>query len=319
MEFEAFQAKPKAEIHVHLEGAMRPERVVEWVAGEANHPWHGCGPADLISKFQMASFPEFIQAFMTGYQLLNSAKRFQQITEDLCGEFESQGVVYGEVLYSPGVQIQQFGRSLKAIHDGIEAGLRHFPNLRVRFILDTVLNLGSEFMLRTLQAVLADRRDFVRGFSVGGGVPDLDIHPYLPLFDAAQRAGLFCVAHAGEVDSADNIRTLVQHTDIQRIAHGCAAATDPAALALLEQRQITVDVCPTSNKFTGASDGYDPHPAVVFLQNRIPITLNTDDPLYFGCRLFDEYRFATESFGLNQEQVARIMDHGLSFEARNKP
>lgn len=317
MEFKAFQAKPKAEIHVHLEGAIRPDRVVQWVAGQPGHPWHGCGARELVTKFKMASFPEFIEAFMTGYKLLDSRTRFQQITEDLCAEFEEQGVVYAEVLYSPGVQIQHWNRSLKDIHNGIEAGLRHFPNLPIRFILDTVLNLGPAFIARTLQAVLADRREFISGFSVGGGVADLDIRPFLPLFETAQRAGLYCVAHVGEVDSAENVRVLVENTDVQRIAHGCAAAADPDALQLLKRRGITVDVCPTSNRFTGASDGYDPHPAAVFLKHDIPITINTDDPLYFGCHLFDEYQAAIDTFGLDSSQVSQIMAHGLSFADRN--
>jgi len=312
-----FSSLPKAELHVHLEGSLRPERILQWVQTTSSHPWKNLTQVELISRFKMASFPEFIESFMTGYRLLDSAIRYQQATEDLCLEFQRQGVTYAEVLYSPGVQIQHYGRSLQEIHRGIAAGLNQFPNLKVRFVLDTVLNLGPDFMMRTLDQVLHHRPDFLCGFSIGGGVPEINLEPFLPLFEKAQNADLVCMAHVGEVDPASNVSFLVAHTDIQRIAHGCSAAADLNAIQLIKNRNITIDICPTSNKRTGASAGMNPPPAVVFHQHGIPITLNTDDPLYFQCDLEGEYRVASEEFGFDSDELKAIMVHGLGFEAKN--
>lgn len=314
LDFHSFKHTPKAELHVHLEGAMQVQTVVDWVKQDANHPWHGEDASRLSQQFKMANFQEFIKAFMTGYKLLDSQQRYQQITEDLCSQLESQGVTYAEVLYSPGVQLQYYKRPLQPIHQGIAMGLRQFPNLHVRFILDTVLNLGFEFMQTTLNEVLAQRPAFLAGFSVGGGDPALKMDPFLPLFEKAQRAGLFCVAHAGEVDGPDNIRSLVENTDLLRIAHGCAAVEDSGVLELLKKRQITIDVCLTSNQKTGASADYELPPAETFLKHQIPITLNTDDPLYFCCDLFGEYNRAARELELSWDRLKRIMAHSLSFQ-----
>lgn len=318
MDFRSFQQRPKAELHVHLEGAILPERIIAWVNNLPDHPWHGQTAASLASQFKMATFPQFIKAFMRGYRLLHSAARFQQITEDLCASFEQQGVVYAEILYSPGVLMQHHHVPIEAIHKGIQAGLRHFPALSTRFILDTVLNLGPAFMEKTLDTVLNHRPEFLGGFSVGGGVADISMEPFLPLFEKAQQADLFCVAHVGEVDGPENIEQLVTRADLQRVAHGCAAAESPRVLELLRQRNITIDVCPTSNRFTGASARFTPHPAKTFLDHGIPITLNTDDPLYFGCDLFNEYHWAKDHLELDETELRQIMAHGLSFREKNQ-
>jgi len=311
MDFATFRSLPKAEVHVHLEGAMRPQRALALARRQADHPWARFSPADLAAHCRTTGFEDFLARFIEGYRLLRGRDDFQAVCEDLCASFEEQGVVKAQVLYSPGVYIQKLGLALRDIHDGIEAGLRQFPGIGVTLVVDTVLNLGFDFMETTLEAVLADRRSWLGGFSVGGGDPDLDMRSFLPLFLRARRAGLFCVAHAGEVDGADNIEILVREAEVRRIAHGCAAAARPALCALLRERGITVDVSLTSNLRTGAvRDGAHP-PAAIFLAQGVPITLNTDDPLYVETDLFTEYLEAARVLQLTDADLAGIMEHSL--------
>ena len=311
MDFKTFQAVPKAELHVHLEGAMTLERVLALAAEQPQHPWFGLSRQALVARFKTRNFDAFIQQFMNGYRLLRERRHFQQVTEDLCAGFEHMGVTAAHVLYSPGVYSQKLGVSVATIHDGIEAGLRAFPHLRVVFVIDTVLNLGFDFMQETLNRTLADRRSFVAGFSVGGGSPQLDMGAFVPLFHQATRAGLFCVAHAGEVDGPENIRILLEQTEVCRIAHGCSAVTDPAVLDLLRDRSIVVDVNLTSNLFTGTVDRLEHHPLPRFLEHGIAVTLNTDDPLYFDTDLYREYALAAR-LGCDDGVLRRIMAQSLS-------
>ncbi len=307
-----FVRTPKAELHVHLEGALDPARALALANESADHPWRGMSPVDLKRALATRNFDEFIERFMEGYRLLRTARHFQIAVEDLCANLEAQGVVYAEILYSPGFYIQRLGRRLTDIHDGIEAGLRAFPKLSPRFVLDTVLNLGFEFMARTLTEVLADRRPFLGGFSVGGGMPDLDMRRFTPLFHRAQEAGLSCVAHAGEVDSAANIEILVRETDVRRIAHGCAAADSPATLALLRRRGVAVDVCLTSNRRTGVVKDVKRSPILRFLEAGVPVSLNTDDPFYFETDLYGEYQTAQRELGFDDDRLRALMQSSLT-------
>lgn len=312
MDSSTFRSIPKAELHVHLEGALRLPRVAALAAKMTDHPWCGLSPEQLQALFQTRSFQEFLRRFMEGYSLLRQAEDFQAVTEDLCAELQRQGVSYAEVLYSPGIYIQKLGVRLRHIHDGIEAGLRHFPGMAVSFVVDTVLNLGYPFMETTLMAVLRDRRDFLRGFSVGGGLPDLDMRDFLPLFHQAEAAGLFCVAHAGEVDGPENIRILIEETSVRRIAHGCAAATSPDLCRQFERRGIGIDVSLTSNLRTGAVSDLARHPILRFLEHGISVSLNTDDPLYFQTDLWREYQLAQQALGLDDACLQKIMAYSLS-------
>lgn len=311
MDLQTFAAVPKAELHVHLEGAMRLERVLEFARQRPKHPWYNINASVLAERFRTASFPQFLEQFMAGYHLLRESHHYQAITEDLCRTFEQQGVVAADVLYSPGVHMQMNKVALATIHDGIEAGLAHFPNLDIRFIVDTVINLGFDFMSRTLEGVLADRRSWLAGFSVGGGDPDLDMTSLVPLFHRASQAGLFCVAHAGEVDGPENIAILLRETDVVRIGHGCAALRSPEVMDLLRDRGTVVDVSPTSNLFTGAVDQIENHPLKAFVAHGIRVTLNTDDPLYFDTDLHREYERVRTEMGFSEEQVMALMRDSL--------
>lgn len=292
MDFQSFQHQAKAELHVHLEGSMTLSRVMALAAENPDHPWFAKSKHDLESAFDTRSFGQFLIQFMQGYRLLSRAHHFQLVTQDLCGQFEAMGVTHAQVLYSPGIYIQRRNVPLAEIHDGIEAGLAAYPQLNVTFMVDTVLNTGLDFMSNTLKAVLADPRPWMRGFSVGGGDPILDMNEFVPIFKNADKAGLFCVAHAGELDGPANIQVLLEQTAVRRIAHGCNAVKDPSLLKLLASREIVIDVCLSSNLRTGTVVNLVKHPLASFLEYGIPVTLNTDDPLYFCTDLWREYQLA---------------------------
>jgi len=300
----------KAERHIHLEGSMTTERVVQFAATDPAHPWHGLQAEDVRATLNEPGFPTFLENYKLGYSLLRTERDFQLITEDLCRSFEAHAVVRADVLYSPGPAIQKLGCSLKAIHRGIARGLDQFPNLEIRFILDTVINLGPAFMMETLNHVLLDQPGFLEGFSIGGGLPDLDMHTLLPLFERAAEAGLFLTAHCGEVDAPKNIQILIDHAPVKRIAHAIRAVEDQSVLESLRKNQVTIDVCLTSNLRTGVVEQLDKHPVHRFLECGIPITLNTDDPFYFETDLIREYELAESLIGT--DAVLMAVQHALT-------
>lgn len=294
MDFDSFKAAAKAELHVHLEGSMRSDRLLAFAAQDREHPWHGMSLEALERLRKTTSFMEFIEIFKAGYRLLRTRSHYQAITEDLLEDLEAQGVTSADILYSPGVAIQMLGVDLAEVHAGIAAGLRQAPKIRTRFVLDTVINLGPAFMRRTLDAVLADAPDFVRGFCVGGGDPAFDMREIADLFAYANKNDLFCIAHAGEVDGPENIRILLDETPVRRIAHGCNAVKDAALLQRMAREGMAVDVCISSNLRTGVVADLSQHPLPAFAAAGVPFTLNTDDPFYFETDLYREYQLAMQ-------------------------
>ncbi|PIE89320.1 MAG: hypothetical protein CR997_11920 [Acidobacteria bacterium] len=296
---------PKAELHVHLEGSFSLKRALELANKQKSHPWKGLCTRALTEKLNTKSFPEFLEQFKLGYRLLQSSRDYQMVTEDLLSELQRQNTVAADIIYSPGVAFQLLGLSLHDIHSGIEAGLRQFPNMKVRLILDTVLNLGVAFMERTLNAVLSQPPSALAGFSIGGGNPHITMEPFLFLFEKAQKNGLFCVAHSGEVDPPENTALLLRETDLVRIAHGLNTVKSPELLKAIQEKQIVMDLSLSSNLKTGVCKKIEEHPIIQFHDWHIPFTINTDDPFYFQTTLINEYQLAEKLLGKEGVERAR--------------
>lgn len=342
MDFATFQSKPKAELHVHLEGSITPARLVALGKDEPRSMFYRRNEAQaarslrprkylqtlvaltkkvglkkLSDHFRKEGFFRFLNNFMAGYHLLHTAADFQAVTEDLLASFEQQGVTCAHVNYSPGLHTLRLGRDIRTIHDGIEAGLKQFPKIRVEMVMDALINGGAKFIDETLDTVLGDRRDFLKGFSIGGGSAETEMHRLVRCFHRASKEGLFCVAHVGEVDGPENIDVLLKETDVVRIAHGCSAVRSDETLALLKRSGVIVDVCPSSNLCTFVVPNLKVHPLQVFAKMGIPFTINTDDPLHFGTDLYREYQNVLKIPGLTESHLEEARQRSL--EAFSNP
>lgn len=337
MDFRDFVRSPKAELHVHLEGSLLPSRVVELAERYPLNSFHNMdeekarrlvrpsrarrrwielltrlGLHGIAARIRRSEFVRFQNTFVAAAYLLQSRDAFQKATEDLLACWERQGVTRGQVLYSPTLQMDRMGVELEVIHAGIEAGLRCFPRLPVRFVLDLLMTeRRHEILASQLQKVLADRKEWLGGFSLGGGARGVDMGNFVPIFAEAAEAGLFCVAHSGELDSPRNIEILLRDTPVQRIAHACRAIESPEILALMKKRQVTVDACPSSNLCTFVVPHLRSHPLQVFIREGIPFTINTDDPFHFDTDLYREYQIALEIPGVGPSDLAASMKTSL--------
>jgi adenosine deaminase len=261
------------------------------------HPWHGLTVSQIEDLTQPLGFLSFLECFKSAYQLLTLPGAWQRLTEDLCLYLESQGITKADVHYAPGVALQRHQVDLQRIHGEIEQGLRQFPAVSISWVLDTVINCGAPFMEETLRRVSRTPLSGLRGFSIGGGLPDLDMTSLLPLFDQAASQGLTLLAHVGEVDGWENIDILLEHTDIRRIAHGLAAAASERTLQRLARRKVMVDLCLTSNLCTQRVPHLDAHPLPQFLAAGVPVSLNSDDPFFFKTTLHSELATAANLVG----------------------
>lgn len=299
---EFVDALPKAELHVHLEGSMPPELLLELrnKYGIEQVP----ASVDAIRDwYEFRGFEHFIEVYQTSVLVLREADDFALLTATVGAQLAAQNVRYAELSVSPSHYLRR-GISIRELFAGLEAGRRAVERehgIVLRWIADSVGQLGLELSEQMLDGVLADGPDSVVAIGLGG--PEVPRPPYAPLFDRARAAGLHSVPHAGEWSGPQTIWDALDALRAERIGHGIACVQDPDLVRRLAEDQIVLEVCPTSNLRTRAVASYAEHPLRRMLDAGLAVTVNSDDPPMFGTTLTAEYLAALTELGLSRTEL----------------
>lgn len=286
---------PKAEVHLHMEGAV-PWSVVRELDPTA--------PATLPSwaedfRFRdWAHFGEMMRQASLGYTTHhNIAKTVTAIFDDLV----AQNVRYVEMSFGADRALRQGYGPLQTIVDTIRAATP--DGLTVCLIAG---------LARAYDYTLDD--PMIQELFQTEGIAGIDLHAYEPLnpahkfthiYDAARERGWLLKAHAGEKAGAESIRDTLDSLKVKRIQHGTTAIEDDALMHRLVEEGVTLDLCPTSNVKLGVVASYATHPLKDFMQRGIRCTINTDDPMVFGCTLTSELKTAVICCGLSLADIAQ--------------
>ena len=297
---------PKAELHVHHVGSASPRIVAELAS---RHP--GTVPSDLDELkryFTFDDFAHFVTVYLSVVDLLRTPEDIRLLTYEVATEMAAQQIRYAELTVTPytsvlrGIQAPAF---VEAIEDARVAAERDH-GIVLQWIFDIPGELGVEGGEATAAIALEHGPSALVGFGLGGpeiGVPRAQFQPF---FDRARAAGLRSVPHAGETTGPQTIWDALRLLGAERIGHGTSAVQDPALLAHLAERQITVEVCPTSNVATGAVSDLDRHPIIEMVAAGVPVTVNSDDPPMFATSLTAEYGVAAGLLGLDEAGVVDL-------------
>ncbi len=299
------RAMPKAEIHVHLEGAQSPETV--WRMAERNGvALPASSPAEWESFYRFRDFEHFIMVYGVCCYCAQTAQDLAEMAEALHARQAAENVVYTEAFLSASLFVDRLPQRelLAALAAGCEAGrARH--GVTVRFIPD-ITRHRPDTQERVLELAIAG---FEAGLFIGLGLGGVEAgHPPAPFaetFARARSAGLRVVAHAGEGAGAESVRGAVEHLGAERIGHGIRCLEDPETVALLRARRIPLEVCPTSNYRTGVVAATARHPIHDMLAEGLVVTVNSDDPPMFATSLTDEYRYLAGA-GLDWDALWRL-------------
>jgi len=316
MEFPAvFSALPKAELHLHLEGSIRPETAVELAAR------HGADlTAQAVSaRYNYADFAGFIEAFKWVTSFLREPEDYALITRALCEELVRQRVVYAEITISAGVMLRRM-QNVEANFAAIrEASLSvPFSRLRTAYIFDAARQFGPESASEVARAAARLQPAGVIAYGMGGDELALPAVNFRPAFDLARQEGLRIVCHAGEIGGPGSIRDAIEILGAERIGHGIAAMHDPALAEFLSVRGIALENCPSSNLCTSAlakqigapAAALADHPLPKFIAAGVPVVLATDDPAMFHTDLLAEYA-AAASLGLSTARLLRLAEQSF--------
>ena len=302
-------ALPKAELHLHLEGAMRMDTVRD-LAGRQGVPV----PSGLGDEgWRFDGFLDFIDQYVAMCALMTDLDDFRRLAYEVCEDLAENGVRYAETVFSPSNHAERLGGDwhgpIEAVLDGLAAGERD-TGVVVRLTPDIVRDLGEEPADRVLEVALKYAGRGVVALNCAGS-ERTDIGPFARHFRAAKDAGLKSVPHAGEWAGATNVWATLEAYDPDRIGHGVAAASDPELMARLADLGIPLEVSPVSNVATGVYASLEDHPFERLRAAGIVVTLNSDDPPMFGAWLTAVYEAARATWDYDDAQLAEIARTGV--------
>jgi adenosine deaminase len=291
-------ALPKVQLHCHLEGTVRAATFRGLAAKYGVELGERADPA---RTYAFATFGEFLLLFAKVTQTLRAPDDFALVARDYVVDAAAQGVRYGEIFVSPSVW-RYFHHELdvRATVAAIRAALDEAGRplgIEVALIADLTRNFGVEQAERSAREAVSLRDLGVIGIGLGGDEANYPPAAYERAYAIAREGGLHGVVHAGEAAGPASVRDAVEILRAERIGHGVRAVEDPAIVALLAERRIPLEICPTSNRLTGAAPADGAHPLGVLDRAGCVVTIDADDPAMFGTTLLDEYRWVAETFG----------------------
>src|SRR5579859_3103673 len=270
---------PKIELHVHLEGTVRPRTLLE-LARRNDVTLPADTPEELQQLYRFTDLTHFIDVWFLVTAALQTADDFRRITVDYAEEAARHGAVYVEAIFAPTVPSRN-GVELDALFEGYCDGVQEArERLGVEIRLTPDLNRSSppEEAADIVQRAVACRERGVVGIGLGGIEDQAPPEQFADAFRLAREGGLGSVPHAGEVVGPPSIWGALNALHADRIRHGIRAVEDAVLVRELADRGIVLDVCPTANVRVGAVPAYDQHPLPQLVAAGLRCSLSTDDP-----------------------------------------
>jgi adenosine deaminase len=295
------RAMPKVELHVHFQGATQPETLHKL----ARHNGITLPANDLDEWYRFTTADHF---FAT-YDLICTCFCTEDDLELAMREFiqgqAQQNIVYTEVTYTPNRRMP-FDRQLAALNRGRAWGEAEY-GVQVRYVIDIPREVSPEDGLMIADWAISGMDQGVVAFGLGGAEHDDPAEKFTDAFARTRAAGLPSVPHAGETAGPESIWAALDILHAERIGHGVRCLEDPALVDELRQRQIPLEVCPTSNVCLGMVQRLEDHPLPRLMAAGLQVTINSDDPPMFNTTLTDEYIRVAEAFAFDQQTLTGLM------------
>jgi adenosine deaminase/aminodeoxyfutalosine deaminase len=301
---------PKAELHLHLEGTILASTLVEL---SQRHDARPLTPAEAEALYQFTDFTGFIEAFKAVTRLLSGPEDYELAAWRMMEHLAEQGVVHAEVFISVGV-IYMWRNHDPECFEPIFAGLERARErgerelgISLYWIFDAVRHFTVPEAERVFEKAAEMHRAYpaIIGIGLGGDERRCGSEPFRAMYAAARAAGLRLTNHAGETTGPEAIREALA-IGSERLGHVLSAIDDAALLEELKARGIGLELNPTSNVRTGVCASFAEHPLRRYLEMGLMVTLNSDDPAFFGSDLANEYLLAHTAQGFNREELRQL-------------
>jgi adenosine deaminase len=306
-------AIPKAELHVHLEGTATPDLIRRLAARNGVEL-----PAERLfnpdGSFAWNDFLHFLESYDLAAAAIRTGADYRDVTYEYLAACAAEGAVYVELIASLD-HGKNVGLSDEEHLAGIAQGIddaRRDHGITGRIISSIVRNFGVADCEDVARRTVALGHPYVVGFNMAGDEANFPASDYARAFAIVHEAGLGCSVHAGEHAGPESIRAALELPGVVRISHGVRAVEDPDLVAELAERQIVLEVCPTSNVVLGVFPTYEAHPLGALRAAGVPVTLGSDDPPYFGTTIGREYELAHDRLGCSLTDLREITETALN-------
>jgi len=310
--FEFARRMPKVELHVHLEGSIRPSTLLQ-LASRNRVALPAQDEAGLQEFYRFRDFAHFVETYFTITACLRTLQDYQLIAYEFGHDCARQNIRYAEVTFTIETNMRLAGLSwqdiLADLNAGREQARREF-GVDWRWVFDIARDL-PDTQDQVTAIALAARQQGVVALGLGGNEARFPPHLFVRAFETARTAGLPRVPHAGETAGPPSVWDALTRLHADRIGHGVRAIEDPRLVEFLRQRQIPLEVCPTSNIRLGIYPDYTAHPLRRLWQAGLLVTVNSDDPAMFGADLNDEYQVLVEHFDFSVAELQQISLNGI--------
>jgi adenosine deaminase len=307
---ERLLALPKAELHVHLDGSVRPETMLE-LAEERGAPlpaWDPEALAHAMRASHSANLAEYLEKFAVTLSLLQTPQALERAAYELAEDSARENIRYLEVRYSPVLHTTE-GMTLE---EAVEAPLRGLARAEAEFDILTgvivcgIRSLPPRVSLELAELAVAFKDRGVVAFDLAGREDGHPAREHVDAFRLAARHHLPVTVHAGEGDGAASIAQALHECHARRIGHGTRLLEDPGLEAFVNDFRIPLEVCITSNVQTRVTPTFHDHPLRRYFDAGLVVTLNTDNRLISGTTLTDEYWLAHQHLGLTWEELTEV-------------
>lgn len=308
------RAMPKIELHRHLEGSLRLTTLVD-IAREYGIEMPEYDIETMRPFVQMMPNEERnVQHFLGKFMMLRQFYRSPQIVERIAREAvidaALDNVTYMELRFTPKALCNITEESIPSTVSLVCNAANHAAaeyGITVRYIVSMNRHESVDLGEKTLRAALNHRHLGIVGVDLAGDESNYPGLEFRPLFLRAKAAGLGVTVHAGEWAGAESVWNAIGNLNADRVGHGISLLDDPAMLQVVREKQITLEVCPSSNYLSGIVDAMEDHPLIHLNNHDINTTINTDDPLLCNVTLSDEIIRAIQYMGLTLKNVNQMM------------
>ena len=301
-----WESPPTAELHVHVEGTLEPAAVIA-MAARNGVAIPVTDPGELLARYSFSDLQSFLDLHYANLSVLRTGQDFFDLATSYLDQARRCNVRRAEIFFDPQTHVSN-GVPLAAVMDGLTAAIRDSERthgVSSDLIMCFLRDRGAEAAAETLSAIMPFRADII---GVGLDSTEIGYPPELfaDVYARAAAEGLHLVAHAGEEGGPETVAAAVDILHVERVDHGIRAMDDPALVRRLRDQRVALTVCPLSNVCLRAVDTLADHPLPAMLDEGLLVTVNSDDPPYFGGYVDANYAAIREHCGVTRAQLQTL-------------
>ncbi len=311
---------PKAELHVHIEGTLEPQMMLEMAARNGVELSYA-NAEEVRAAYRFGHLQDFLDLYYQGLEVLRSERDFYDLTCAYLEKARSENVLYAEIFFDPQAHTRR-GVPFDAVVGGIRRAVADVApqiDIHAQLILCFLRDLDAADAQATLTQALPYRDSIV---AVGLDSAEREHPPekFRDVFERARDESFLTVAHAGEEGPAEYVWQALELLGVSRIDHGNHCLDDERLVRRLAADQIPLTVCPLSNLRLGVVRDLATHPLGTMIESGLKVTVNSDDPAYFGGYINENYRAITRALALHREDIVQLARNSFtaSFLGRNQ-